>query len=214
MKSNINVPQQLSKMAAITKIRYSILFCSLATMASGQVAIGKTTVNGNSTILDFHYDYEDISQKGLILSSVDQEPVFAITPGVSSPNNGTFVFDRATKKVKMFENNQWVEMTDEGDSSQADAHANTSDETTYNQGAIIGASASEAIGVLVLESSDKAMILPYTIDTYSVKSPYPGTMVYDIDYSDDGNTGRIAIFDGANWNFWGIPEDLKEPPAP
>lgn len=231
MKSNINVHQHLSKMLASTKIRYSILFCSLATMASGQVAIGKTEVTGNSTLLEFVESGPPILAKqgnkasalyqGIILSAVEKEPVFTVTTGVSSPNNGTFVFDRTSKTVKVFENNVWKDLTDLGDSSQADANANTSDETTSNQGAIIGASTSDATGVLVLESPNKALILPhvYQPDTM-VKSPYPGMIVFEIlDGELAGETpivskGNIAIFDGTNWNYWGIPESKLEEGAP
>lgn len=232
MKSNMNVHQHLSKMLASTKIRYSILFCSLATIASGQVAIGKTEVTGNSTLLEFvkSGSYVLVKQsndastlyQGIILSAVEEEPVFAVTPGISSPNNGTFVFDRTSKTVKVFENNVWKDLTEVGDASQADANANASDETASSQGVIIGASTSEAIGVLVLESPDKALILPHVYGAfYNLKSPYPGTMVFDVEDDVQSNPeyprsfkGSIAIFDGVEWNYWTVPHSKLEGEEP
>lgn len=218
MKSNIKVLQHLKKMSMGTKMRYSILFCSLATMASGQVAIGKTGVTGNSTLLEFAESGPPVNEKqgnkastlyqGIILSAVEQEPVFEVTPGVSSPNNGTFVFDRTSKTVKVFENNVWKDITETGDASQADANANTSDETAPEQGVIIGASTSDAIGVLVLESPDKALILPHVYQPeINIKSPYPGTIVYEPwqgSLEGEIERGWIAIFDGVNWNYYGV----------
>lgn len=214
------------------KVIYSILFFGLATQANGQVFIGESLTSDElrgpksgskynpdagmvSSILDFKFigpqakpqkreevdptTVEDFyNHKGIILSAVDKEPVFTITPGISSPNNGTFIYDRETKKVKMFENDKWVSLSDPGNSSQADANANTSAETSNAQGVIIGAPTSDAIGVLVLESPDKAVVLPRVGNPHlSVKNPYPGMLVYDT------VSGKVAVFDGALWNYWG-----------
>src|SRR5690606_40358244 len=43
---------------------------------------------------------------------------------------------------------------------------------------IIGAESSDADGILVLESEDKAMVLPMVEDTDSILNPAPGMMVY------------------------------------
>jgi hypothetical protein len=56
---------------------------------------------------------------------------------------------------------------------------------------------SNAKGVLVLESADKAMILPKITNPHTtVKNPYPGMMCYDL------TSKSLAVFDGANWNYW------------
>jgi hypothetical protein len=61
----------------------------------------------------------------------------------------------------------------------------------------MGASTSSASGVLVLESTSKALVLPKVANAETgIKSPVVGTMVYDL-YSKS-----LAIFDGAKWNFW------------
>ena len=110
-------------------------------------------------------------------------------------NNGTFLFDRSDNKVKMFENNTWINLTDTGSSSSI--VVNTSAESGNSQGVIIGAENSSAEGILVLESADKAMILPRIEDPHlNVKSPYPGMMCYDT------KSKSLAVFNGYLWNYW------------
>jgi hypothetical protein len=103
-------------------------FCSLASYASGQVAINKENINGTSTVLDF--DNTTGNSKGIILSSVEN------APALTADNNGTFLFDKTDRKVKMYENNTWVVLSDSGSSSQI--LPNTSAESGSNQGVIIG----------------------------------------------------------------------------
>ena len=95
----------------------------------------------------------------------------------------------------MYENNTWVDLTDVGD--QSSVIPNLSDDSSQNQGVIIGSETSDAKGVLVLESSDKALILPRISSPHlTVKSPYPGMLCYD-------TVGlALAIFDGKVWSYW------------
>lgn len=162
-------------------------------MVDAQIAIGKETINGNSTILDFN----NVSgnNKGLILPAVDAEPIFTITPNISSVNNGTFIFDKTEKKVKMFENNDWVDLTSAGNDSQI--VVNPSAESSSQQGVIIGSDNSAATGVLILESADKAMILPQIANPHTaVQGPYAGMICYDT------VSKSLAVFDGVLWHYW------------
>lgn len=160
-----------------------MLFASLA--VSAQVAIGKETINGTSTLLDFEDSASNF--RGIILPAVDAAPT------LGADNNGTFLFDTSDNKVKMFENEIWVELSDEGDSTAIPV--NTSDET--GDGVIIGSETTDADGVLVLESADKAMILPKIANPHTtVKSPYPGMMCYDT------VSKTLAVFNGEVWNYW------------
>ncbi len=70
-------------------------------------------------------------------------------------------------------------------------------DTRAREGVVIGGPASTADGVLVLESANKAMILP-RINTphLNVKNPYPGMMCYDT------ASKTLAVFDGSVWNYW------------
>lgn len=151
-----------------------------------QVAIGKETVDGNSTILDFK---EADNWFGIILPAV-----LEASATLTENNNGTFLFDKTDQKVKMYENNKWVMLSHAKGSSAAIAN-NTSDEA--GKGAIIGASTTAAKGVLVLESDNKAVILPKVFrPDINVRSPYPGMICYDT------FNKMIAVFDGSVWNFW------------
>lgn len=149
-----------------------------------QVAIGKQTVDGNSTVLDFN----NVSgnTKGLILPATSGLPAGALV-------NGTFIFDTTDKKVKVYENNIWKSLSDAGNSSAV--VVNNSAET--GKGVIMGEATSTADGVLVLESQNKAMILPQIATPHlNVKNPYPGMMCYDT------TSKTLAVFDGSVWNYW------------
>lgn len=173
------------------KIILSLMFCLLTTVFYGQIAIGKQTVDGGSTLLDF--DNNTANTRGLILPAVTNiNLALSSTP---TDNNGTFVFDLSDSKIKMYENNSWKDLSDAGDSTSISV--NNSEESTPQQGVIIGSPNSSAKGILVLESGSKAMILPKIANPHNtVKSPYPGFMCYD-------TVGKaIAIFDGKVWSYW------------
>ena len=180
-----------------------ILICFSFLTAKAQVAIGKDSVEGNSTLLDFSEDGavegDGLNTKGIILPAVTTLP--------ASPANGTFVFDTTDNKVKVFyldaddgAEGSWHDLTgteEAGSFNYSDIlnHITNTDDT--GEGTIIGAETSSAEGVLVLESSDKAMILPKVASPHvNVKSPYPGMMCYDT------VTKSLAVFDGTNWYFW------------
>lgn len=161
--------------------------------ANAQVSIGgKQVVEGASTILDFNSTTSNT--KGIILPAVDN--LTKALPNTNTPNNnGTFLFDKSESKLKMFEKNDWVLLSDTGDKTKL--ILNTTDESSNEQGAIIGSPTSAAKGVLILESPNKAMILPRINTPHTnVKSPYAGMMCYDT------ASKSLAVFDGAKWNYW------------
>lgn len=149
-----------------------------------QIAIGKQTIDGGSTVLDF--DNVPGNTKSLILPA---------TSGFSTGSlaNGTFIFDVTDNKVKVYENDVWKSLSDAGNSSAV--VVNNSAET--GKGVIMGDSTSPADGVLVLESQNKAMILPKIAAPHlNVKNPYPGMICYDT------TSKTLAVFDGLVWNYW------------
>ncbi|MBB6369640.1 hypothetical protein [Chryseobacterium shigense] len=173
------------------KILFTAISLGIAVQAHAQIGVNKSSVNGTSTILDF--EDSPSNTKGLILPAPDN--LSAALSGTPSNNNGTFLFDKSDKKVKVYENNAWKALSDEGNSSGI--MNNTTAEHTSTQGIIMGAPSSSAYGVLVLESANKAMILPKIQTPHqTVKSPYPGMICYDT------VSKTIAIFDGAVWNYW------------
>lgn len=166
---------------------FSLLMIAYSSLVFGQVAIGKESIEGNSTLLDFNNSEKNTL--GIILPAVDSAPTV-----FTADNNGTFLFDKSSQTLKMYENNQWVTLsTTVGDGSGIEEN-NTTD---AGDGAIIGSDTTAAKGVLVMESTDKAMILPRIKSPHlNVKSPYPGMMCYDT------VTQSVALFDGKFWNYW------------
>lgn len=149
---------------------------------NAQTAVGKQTVSSPSVLLDFGSG----TTRGIILPAVESIP--------AAPANGTFLFDRNDSIVKMFENGVWVQLSSTGDDGSIVPYTGTVD--TGKQ-TVMGAQTTAVDGVLVLESSDKAMVLPHIANPHiAVKSPYPGMMCYDT-YSKS-----VAVFDGAVWNYW------------
>ncbi|WP_312554531.1 hypothetical protein [Empedobacter brevis] len=165
-------------------IFFSFIILGTASIATAQVAIGKENVVGTSTLLDFESNF-----RGIILPAVSMSNV----PALNENNNGTFLFDLESQTVQMFENEIWIPLSDEGNA--AAIIVNSTDED--GKGVIIGAENTSALGALVLEASDKAMILPKVADPHlTVKSPYPGMICYDT------SSKTMAVFDGSVWNYW------------
>ena len=62
---------------------------------------------------------------------------------------------------------------------------------------VIGATSTVAEGVLVLESNDKALTLPWVENPHlTMVAPEPGTMCFDT------VSKTIAVFNGTEWSFW------------
>lgn len=186
----------------MNKIIYTTILISLAILTNAQVSIGgKKSVEGTSTILDFNSPLSanttsttNDNTNGIILPAVNNtSKVLPINDLFH--NNGTFLFDKSDNKVKMYQNNEWVTMSKSGNSSKI--IDNTSIDSDKSIGVIMGSSTSNAKGILILESSDKALILPRIANPdQNVKSPYVGMICYDtVDKS-------LAVFDGINWNYW------------
>ena len=182
---------------------YIILILLIKVSVYGQVAIGKDNVSGNSTILDFSgntateamSDTNTTNEKSIILPAVDILPSYSlVNPPTNNPNNGTFLFDKAMKMMRMFENGQWINLSD---AVGSDTSLLTNNSAENGKGVIIGANAADANGVLVLESTNKSLVLSHIKNPHStVRSPYPGMMCYDT------VSNSVAVYDGVRWNYW------------
>lgn len=160
----------------------SIMLLGYLASANAQTAIDKQTVASASTILDFAAG----TTKGIILPAVETLP--------TAPANGTFLLDKNDKKIKMFQNGVWVALSADGNITSLVPYSGTVDNAKRT---IIGSTTTSADGVLVLESTNKAMVLPKVASPHlNVKSPYPGMMCYDT------VTKALAVFDGNAWNYW------------
>ncbi|WP_312824465.1 hypothetical protein [Epilithonimonas sp.] len=175
-----------------------LILLAFSINSKAQVAIGKTSVNTN-VILDFGQENE-----GIILPVITTLPVF--------PANGTFVMDGRTgqQKVKVFENEVWKDLSDSGSlAEQTNSGVSTTTATVINSSSEIGSglvignvkangeATSGATGVLVLEATDKALVLPKVTNPHlNIKSPRAGTICFD------QTSKTLAVFDGVVWNYW------------
>lgn len=169
-----------------------ISFILFSFIANAQVAIGKTTVASQSVSLDF-----GTGNRGLILPWVTN--VASVTGAI----NGTMAYDLADKKVKVKYASGWKDLS-------VNASGTTIDPLTTIDGAVIQNAATEsstakvaigaltsAPGVLVLEDTNKAMVLPKVANPQTnIINPAPGMMVYDT------ATKLLAVFNGSVWTFW------------
>ena len=162
----------------------SLLSTLLFTNVNAQMIIAEdnnypTGMITESTLLQF----EEGRSRGIILPANDKAP--------QNPANGTFVFDMSDIKIKMYENDQWINLTDRGQ------YPISYNENDAGEGVIIGAETSKTEGVLILESTNRALVLPRVNDiSKDVFSPYPGMMCYDM------ASKTVAIFDGTQWSYW------------
>ncbi|MFY0481082.1 hypothetical protein ACI6PS_00640 [Flavobacterium sp. PLA-1-15] len=162
-------------------VMLAVVSLVLVNTINAQTGIETKTV-GPSAVLEFATG----TTKGIILPAVETLP--------ATPENGTFLFDRNDSKVKMRQNGVWVELSGTGSNSNLIPYSGSVDNAKKT---VIGARESAAEGVLVLESADKAMVLPHVANPHlNVKSPVAGMMCYD--------TVRkaVAVFDGTVWNYW------------
>lgn len=124
--------------------------------------------------------------KGIILPSVS-----AATGAVG----GTFIVNTTDKAVQYFDGTDWINLT-YPNSLVSNSFVGNSTTDTGN-GVIIGATSSLKPGVLVLESTTKALVLPKVADPHlNMPSPIAGTMVYDT------TSDSLAVYDGKEWSYW------------
>ncbi len=175
-------------------MRQLIIIFSLlsSTLMYTQVAIGKSTVSGADTILDFGTD----NNKGIILPWVGSL--------VNNSVAGTLYFDTIDSKVKCITDSGILDLSIKGTEIPFDASRNDYGKFTENSGTInggvFGEESSTTPGILVLESGNdnpKAMVLPKVSSYSNVGAPEPGTIVYD------STAKMLCVYDGEQWAFWG-----------
>jgi hypothetical protein len=157
---------------------FSFIFLNIC--ADAQVSIGKKQTN-SSGLLDFAED----SSKGIILPLVESMP--------ANPSQGTFLAYKVDSSVYVFSDSKWVKLASNGLNPTTFMNYNGSEMDST----ILGSKTSSASGVLVLESVNKALILPKNTSPHLTMSyPRIGTMCYD------KTNKSIAIYDGKKWMYW------------
>jgi len=186
------------------KKHISILAIAISGMAFSQVIIGDQTGTvpagqKQSVLMEFAQG----QNKGIIL------PYVRTKPSGTGFVEGTIILDATSPdkaRVKYYNGiisteapDGWVDLSNGHD---ADITATMSSQPTVTEDpaakVIVGEEASTAKGVLVLESDNKAMVLPMVESTDDVPDPAPGMMVYI------NKTGakRLAVYNGDGWTYW------------
>jgi hypothetical protein len=145
-----------------------------------QVAIGKTSISG-SGILDFGTSASTI--RTIVINPINLPTCNASTLGAIASNASTGQF--STCNGTTWTNNGTV------------SSSVTVSGTDSGNGVILGATSSSTSGALILEATDKALILPkYSYPDLQIKIPTRGALVYD--------TTRKAVvyYNGSAWQIF------------
>ncbi|VXC59711.1 conserved hypothetical protein [Chryseobacterium sp. 8AT] len=186
----------LKKIKKEMKKIYITVFSVSVSMINAQIvignAIGTAPVNQKTSVL---LEFAAGQNKGMVL------PYLRTLP--STPAEGTIALDATSAtgaRVKYF-NGSWMDLSgQDGNVTSALASQPTAVQAPELAGAktIIGSASTSADGVLVLESSNKALVLPTVEDVQNIISPSPGMMVY----VNKAGSKRLAVFNGTVWSFW------------
>lgn len=179
---------------------FVIILLAIVSIAQAQIIIGDATgtaADKTSVLLEFAAG----QNKGIIVPYVRSLPTLNALVG------GAIILDATTPtaaRVKFYNGATWMDLSGQNGNLTSPVNyltvqpdASVAPETTVSK-TIIGAVSSTADGVLVLESNNKAMVLPTVVDVQNIPSPSPGMMVYV------NKTGakRLAVFNGSKWSFW------------
>ncbi len=168
------------------------MFTLFTTCAFAQVAIGKASVSSPSVSLEF-----GTGNKGILLPWVTG--VSTVTGAV----NGTLVYNTTDKKVYVKYASGWKDLSVDATGTTVDPITNVDGLTLQNSlddldtaKVSIGTPTSTP-GILVLEDTNKAMVLPKVASPHlNIVKPSPGMMVYDT------TKKQLAVFNGTVWSFW------------
>lgn len=113
------------------------------------------------------------------------------------------VYDLTDKKVKVKYNAAWKDLSVNTQGTTVDPVTSVDGVTIQNAGSenTLAKSAIGTLtatpGILVLEDSDKAMVLPKVASPHlNIINPAPGMIVYDT------FNKQLAVFNGSVWSFW------------
>ncbi|MDG4947017.1 hypothetical protein NMK71_11400 [Weeksellaceae bacterium KMM 9713] len=140
-------------------------------------------------------DFPSPAIKGILLPRVAETTNVPVA-------GGALAFNVATQMVEIYHpgNNAWVSMTEPGGANVPTQTQNGMFQESASNGTLITAgtvtNSNPPEGVLVLESDDKALILPQVENAALLPSPEAGMICYDM------TTKSIAVYNGSVWSFW------------
>ncbi len=178
---------------------------AISAWMSSQVRIGGTNSvsNTSSSLVLLEFGTDD--DKGIILPYVETVP-----SGANDAKGGTIIFDVSANseyKVKVKnENAGWSDLSRiSGYSASVESIVKPPQASPLSDKAgakvVIGNSATSTDGVLVLDSPDKAMVLPIVSNYTNIPNPSPGMMAF-LKHPTDSTKHRLIVFNGQKWTFW------------
>lgn len=185
--------------------KIAIIFSiSISAFAISQVKIGATNTAGNVTNTSVLLEFGTDNNKGIILPYVETVPT-----GINNAKGGTLIFDVSANveyKVKVKnENAGWKDLSVQtGYSAAVETMVKTpqalplADQTGAKS--VIGDATTTIDGVLVLDSQNKAMVLPIVTNFTTIPNPSPGMMAFLQGAS--AASHRLIVFNGQKWTFW------------
>lgn len=165
---------------------------------SSQITIGTDETSSDAVSLEFGE-----GDLGMALPMVED------ATNVEGDYGGTLIYDLKDNKVKVYlgEGNSgtWMNLTNSGNLQNTPTDTSIQDNRTENAEAKVGiGTPTNKKGILVLEDTDKAMVLPLVQKPYyAIEDPVAGTMAYDPDEQ------ILAAFNGEKWYFWGAQNTFK-----
>lgn len=175
------------------KLIVIIILSLFSTPTFGQVIFGDavgTAIDKTSVLMEF----SNAGNRGLIL------PYITDKSSVNTP--GSIILDATSpsaSKVQYYTGNSWFDLSVQPANVTSYLALQPITREMSSAKFIIGNATSAAEGVLVLESSDKAMILPIVKSYTNVINPSPGTILL----TSDGGVMTLAVYNGQQWSFWG-----------
>lgn len=164
-------------------IVFVILILVSGLTANAQMAIGKHQVDGSGIV-----DFSTGGVSGIVL------PWVTTIPTGTSLSPGMLIYNAIEKKVMYYNGTAWVDLS---------INAGTVNLTEQNAipevagGTVVGALSSPVKGILVLETTDKALILPKTSSPHlNIVNPMAGTICYDT------TKKMMCVYNGNEWSFW------------
>ncbi|MGV0966736.1 hypothetical protein [Empedobacter falsenii] len=171
-----------------------ILSCSYINLKA-QIGIGVNSISSGKII-----DFQDNCKDQLCTAENAKGIILPILTNTISNNfvNGTFLLDESEKIIKVYENDKWLRLSYLPGNLSNVITPTTS--TEIGEGVYIGDNSNgnnSSLGVLELNSTDRALVLPKIYKPYiSVENPYPGMICYDTD------SKSLMLYDGRYWNIW------------
>ncbi|WP_379962966.1 hypothetical protein [Epilithonimonas sp. UC225_85] len=174
------------------KILVLSIFIFLKSNFSAQVIFGDAvgTASDKTSVL---MEFSNAGNRGLILPYVTDKSAIT-TPG-------SIILDASTPtaaKVKYYNGTTWIDLTVLPSNVSSYLGIQPTSKENANAKVIIGSSTSSADGILVLESTTKAMVLPIISSYQNIVNPAPGTMAM----INNGGIKTLAVYNGEQWSFW------------